>query len=104
MAENHFRSGLTLESEMGAENLESFLRNVGLEVVTEIYSEVVQGTVGRLANGASGALKLSTLFSSSLAISHPAFGSKPPVWVPSPSVTLSFWHPEINATLSNAAI
>ena len=49
MAENHFRSGLTFESKMGAENLESFLRNVGLEVVTEIYSEVVQRTVGRLA-------------------------------------------------------
>lgn len=49
MSENHFRSGLTLESEMSAEDLESFLRNVGLEVITEIYSEVVQCTVGRLA-------------------------------------------------------
>lgn len=49
MAENHFRSGLTLKSEMSAENFESFLRNVGLEVITEIYSEVVQCTVGRLA-------------------------------------------------------
>ena len=32
-----------------SENFESFLRDVGLEIITEIYSEVVQRTVGRLA-------------------------------------------------------
>ena len=49
MAENHLRAGLALKFKMGAENIESLLRYVGLEVVAEIDTEIVQGAVGFLA-------------------------------------------------------